>query len=120
MSRSAVSDVEESADASGRPVRNPLTWLLIGLVRLYRLIPKRSNTCRFLPTCSAYSLESLRRHGALRGSWLTLRRILKCHPWGPTGFDPVPPASDEARATSSTSSPINPSGGYAAGPEEQA
>jgi len=48
--------------------------------------------CRYQPTCSAYALEALERHGAVRGSWLALTRILRCHPWGGHGFDPVPPA----------------------------
>lgn len=47
-------------------------------------------SCRYTPTCSAYAVEALRRHGAARGSWLTLRRLLRCHPWGGHGHDPVP------------------------------
>jgi putative membrane protein insertion efficiency factor len=47
--------------------------------------------CRFQPTCSAYALEALEKHGAIRGSWLALRRILRCHPGGGSGYDPVPP-----------------------------
>jgi putative membrane protein insertion efficiency factor len=46
--------------------------------------------CRFLPTCSDYADEALRRHGAWRGGWLALKRIARCHPWGGSGFDPVP------------------------------
>ena len=81
--------------------------LLQLLVRLYRwflsplLGPPR---CRYVPSCSAYALEALERHGAWRGSLLTLQRLLRCHPWGGSGFDPVPespgiqPPSGEARA----------------------
>ncbi len=47
-------------------------------------------SCRFTPTCSQYAVEALRRHGPLRGSWLTLRRLSRCHPWGGSGYDPVP------------------------------
>lgn len=72
-------------------MRSPLAWLLLGLIRLYRLIPKTRQTCRYHPTCSAYGLEAVQVHGALRGGWLTLRRLGRCHPWGGTGLDPVPP-----------------------------
>ena len=47
--------------------------------------------CRFQPTCSAYALEAIESHGALKGGWLSLRRILRCHPWGGSGYDPSPP-----------------------------
>ena len=62
-------------------------------VRAYRLIlsPWVGFNCRYHPTCSAYALEALERHGALRGGWLTLRRIGRCHPWGGSGVDEVPP-----------------------------
>jgi putative membrane protein insertion efficiency factor len=53
--------------------------------------PLLGGHCRFVPTCSEYSIEALTRHGALAGSWLTLRRILRCHPLGGAGIDPVPP-----------------------------
>jgi len=66
--------------------------LLAALVRGYRylLSPWWGRQCRFTPTCSQYAIDALERHGAARGSWLALRRVLRCHPWGGGGFDPVP------------------------------
>jgi len=64
---------------------------LSGLVRGYQLVRAgRPSPCRYVPSCSEYSIEALQRHGAARGSWLTLRRLLRCHPWGGWGADPVP------------------------------
>lgn len=64
----------------------------IVLIRFYQVCisPLKPPTCRFTPTCSAYALEALRKHGLFKGSWLAVRRILKCHPWGGSGYDPVP------------------------------
>ena len=69
-----------------------LAWPLLALVWLYRftISPWLGNNCRFEPTCSEYALAALRQHGAFRGTWLTARRISRCHPWGGSGYDPVP------------------------------
>jgi hypothetical protein len=65
--------------------------LLHWLVRLYqRVTDGRPSPCRYVPTCSNYALDALERHGAARGSALTLRRLFRCHPWGGHGWDPVP------------------------------
>ncbi len=66
--------------------------LLVGLVKGYRLLlsPWLGSSCRFEPTCSAYSLQALQQHGAAKGSYLTLYRLVRCHPWCHGGYDPVP------------------------------
>ncbi len=83
-----------AARALGRVVLRLPATLLVVLVRGYQLLvsPLLGPSCRFYPSCSAYGLESLRVHGALRGTWLTIRRVLRCHPWNPGGVDEVPPA----------------------------
>lgn len=64
----------------------------MGVFRGYQRVlgPLLGGHCRFSPTCSHYGLEAVDRHGALRGGWLTLRRVCRCHPWGGQGHDPVP------------------------------
>ena len=71
----------------------PLARVVALPVRAYRLLlsPWVGHACRFQPTCSAYALEALERHGALRGGWLATWRILRCNPLVPGGYDPVPP-----------------------------
>ena len=70
----------------------PLTKLLIGLIRLYQitLSPWLGGACRYTPTCSNYGIEALQKYGAFKGSWLTIKRVISCNPWGGSGYDPVP------------------------------
>ncbi len=67
-------------------------FFLIVLFRFYRIFlsPLLGSNCRFHPTCSRYGLEAVRKYGAFKGGWLTIRRIFRCHPWGGHGHDPVP------------------------------
>ena len=66
--------------------------VLIALIKFYRkhISPLRQPCCRYIPTCSQYALEAFRKYGPFKGGWLALRRILRCHPWGGSGYDPVP------------------------------
>lgn len=73
--------------------------ILIGLIRAYRLVlaPHIGPCCRFTPSCSHYAMEAIRRHGPFRGLRLSAARLLRCRPFGPSGFDPVPPSASESR-----------------------
>lgn len=75
-----------------RPLSSLAARLLILPIRFYQgaISPLTPPACRFTPTCSSYAIEALRRHGAVRGSWLAMKRIARCHPWGGSGYDPVP------------------------------
>ena len=79
-----------------RAISALLAWPLLALVQLYRLAisPWLGANCRYTPTCSVYTLEALRAHGAFKGSWLAAKRIGRCHPWGGSGYDPVPREND--------------------------
>lgn len=69
-----------------------LSWPFILLIRFYQgvISPFLPNSCRYTPTCSQYALEAFRKHGPVKGLYLTVRRLLRCHPWGGSGYDPVP------------------------------
>src|SRR5690606_6145476 len=71
---------------------SPLRYLLILLARAWQLGPSRvlPPTCRYQPSCSEYAIEALQKHGAIKGGWIAAKRLMRCHPWGGHGYDPVP------------------------------
>lgn len=73
-------------------IKQIVSATLILLIRFYQICisPLKPPTCRFTPTCSQYTLEAFRKYGPIKGFWLGLKRILRCHPWGGSGYDPVP------------------------------
>ncbi|MAF49031.1 MAG: membrane protein insertion efficiency factor YidD [Rhodospirillales bacterium] len=83
---------------------NPFTIIIQALIRFYQLFisPVLPGACRHAPSCSEYALDAVRLHGPLAGSWLALRRLLRCHPWGSSGYDPVPHAPHHSGAPSLT------------------
>lgn len=80
--------------------------VLLGLLRVYQSVvsPMTGPTCRYYPSCSQYAVVAVQRHGAVRGSWLAVRRLARCHPWTPGGVDDVPPARDPRSSTRSAGS----------------
>lgn len=83
---------KSSTTSTSSVVKRLAAWPLIALVRLYQrcISPLTPPSCRFTPTCSQYALEALRKYGPIKGLWLTLKRLSRCHPWGGSGYDPVP------------------------------
>lgn len=71
---------------------NPVAFVISLPIRFYRLVisPMIASNCRYTPTCSTYAMEALRKHGAIKGTWLAMRRVARCHPWGGSGIDNVP------------------------------
>ena len=91
-------------------------------VRWYQVAAEgRPSPCRFTPTCSSYALEALERHGTRRGLWLTIRRLLRCRPFGPSGWDPVPePRPNRAATPRAGSSPTSTSSSSSRSPRKRA
>jgi uncharacterized protein len=89
-----AADRTDKAHDPGTPHRRPGVGatLALGLIRIYQRVisPGIGNVCRYSPSCSRYTYEAIERHGLLRGSWLGFKRILRCRPWGGSGYDPVP------------------------------
>lgn len=87
----------------------PIARVLLVPVNFYRrwISPVLPPSCRFEPSCSAYAVEALTVHGALRGSWLTLRRLLRCGPWHRAGYDPVPPRRTDSVVETAESDPTH-------------
>lgn len=87
-----------------------LARILIGVVRFYQVAvsPWTPAACRYTPTCSSYAIQALRSHGTLRGSVLAARRLLRCHPWGGHGYDPVPLPNLGSSAARDPAGPITP------------
>lgn len=81
------------------------TRFLITGVHMYQVMlgPLMGGHCRFMPTCSVYSIEALQTHGAIKGTWLTIRRIIRCQPWGGSGYDPVPCLGKDSKVISGNS-----------------
>jgi len=73
-------------------MKKVMVFLLLLPIKFYQkaISPLFPPTCRFTPTCSQYAVEAITKHGAIKGIWLSIKRILKCHPWGQSGYDPVP------------------------------
>lgn len=83
----------------------PLLWL----IRIYQrfISPLTPATCRFYPSCSAYAVTALRRHGLVKGSWLAMRRLMRCHPWNPGGVDHVPPRAPRTDSAHPATRPVS-------------
>ena len=93
MNKSIIDYGASIADVVGKVMR----WILIKIIRFYQLAisPYLGQNCRHSPTCSSYMIEAIREWGALRGTWMGLKRLARCHPWGTFGYDPVPKKEED-------------------------
>jgi hypothetical protein len=75
-----------------RFINKILSKIFIGIIRFYQyaISPYLMPSCRYTPSCSVYGIEALKKYGPFKGGWLTIKRLLSCHPWGGSGYDPVP------------------------------
>jgi hypothetical protein len=103
-----------TAPQSLRPIRDGAVRLLVGTIRVYRLVlsPWLGNACRFEPTCSAYAIVAIERHGPLAGTVLGTGRILRCHPWCAGGHDPVPAVLPRPFGRARPSDPVGAPAGH--------
>lgn len=87
-----------------------LKAIFIFFIRVYQrgISPHLPATCRYQPTCSHYTVEAIQTHGAIKGMWLGIKRISRCHPMGGSGYDPVPPKIDKKNATADGQTPAKP------------
>lgn len=87
-----MSKIIDTIVQAGRDVLRAIGWLLIQPIRFYQkyISPLKPPACRFTPTCSQYAIEAIRKHGPFKGLALAVWRILRCNPWGGSGYDPVP------------------------------
>lgn len=92
MQQQTAMKSKTQTDSSPSAVSRGIASVLALPIHFYRyaISPYTPPSCRFTPTCSKYAIEALKRHGAMRGTWLTVRRLCRCHPWGGSGYDPVP------------------------------
>ena len=99
MAASALSPPDRPVSRWRRGLAAIARGVLLGLIKVYQLFfsPWLGGRCRYVPSCSAYAAEAVRRFGAWRGGWLAIKRLGRCHPWGGYGYDPVPDP-DELRA----------------------
>jgi uncharacterized protein len=104
VNESGTATLERRHPTADAPRPGPVARALLVVVRGYRewISPVLPPSCRFEPSCSAYGLEALTTHGALRGTWLTVRRLLRCGPWHPGGWDPVPPRRTDNQSAQPT------------------
>lgn len=85
-------DKNSNAKNTGEIMQKIVSDVLLLLLRLYKILlsPLLGPACRYVPSCSEYAAEAIKKHGPLKGFWLALKRLLSCHPWGGSGYDPVP------------------------------
>ena len=86
-----------------------MKYVLIGLLKAYRfaISPLYGQVCRYYPTCSAYALEAVQVHGSIKGSWLAVRRVARCHPWAAGGVDKVPPRTPRGSRPTTSGQPAD-------------
>ncbi|MEP7765344.1 membrane protein insertion efficiency factor YidD [Sanguibacter sp. 25GB23B1] len=99
-SGSAHEPVPAAAGGPGRS-RGPVAWVLVGAARVYQrfVSPLLGPRCRFYPSCSSYAITAVEKHGAIKGTWLAARRLIRCNPWNPGGVDDVPEPTPRRSST---------------------